>query len=132
MSDADLRSLAETACPGCGSCAGMFTANSMNCLGEAIGLSLPGTGTIPAERWADGTHTRTEPNPERIALSRRAAHALKRCLETDMRPLDIITEQALTNAFVLGHGDGRLDQHDSAHPGAGPLGGDSVQPGAAQ
>jgi dihydroxy-acid dehydratase len=79
----------------------MFTANSMNCLGEAIGLSLPGTGTIPAERWVDSTYSRTEPNPERTALSRRAAHALKHCLEKDIRPLDIITEQSLTNAFVL-------------------------------
>jgi dihydroxy-acid dehydratase len=101
MSDSELRSLAEKACPGCGSCAGMFTANSMNCLGEAIGLSLPGTGTIPAERWTDNTFTSTEPNPERTALSRRAAHALLRCVEKDIRPLDIITEQSLTNAFVL-------------------------------
>jgi dihydroxy-acid dehydratase len=101
MSDTELRSLAEKACPGCGSCAGMFTANSMNCLGEAIGLSLPGTGTIPAERWTDNTFTATEPNPDRIALSRRAAHALQYCLEKDIRPLDIITEQSLTNAFVL-------------------------------
>jgi dihydroxy-acid dehydratase len=101
MSVADLRSLAESACPGCGSCAGMFTANSMNCLGEAIGLAVPGTGTVPAERWTDGTFTRTEPNPDRIALSRQAAHALKRCLDNNVRPLDIVTEQALTNAFVL-------------------------------
>ncbi len=101
MSDAQLRGLAEKACPGCGSCAGMFTANSMNCLGEAIGLSVPGTGTIPAERWVDETFSRTELNPERIALTRQAAHALKRCLEQNVRPLDIITEQGLTNAFVL-------------------------------
>jgi len=101
MSDAQLRSLAEKACPGCGSCAGMFTANSMNCLGEAIGLSVPGTGTVPAERWVDGTFRRTEPNPDRIELSKRAAHALKRCLNENIRPLDIITEQSLTNAFVL-------------------------------
>jgi dihydroxy-acid dehydratase len=101
MSEAELRSLAEKACPGCGSCSGMFTANSMNCLGEAIGLAVPGTGTVPAERWLDGSHTRTEPNPDRIALSKQAAHALKRCLEENVRPLDIITEQSLTNAFVL-------------------------------
>jgi dihydroxy-acid dehydratase len=101
MSDAQLRSLAEKACPGCGSCAGMFTANSMNCLGEAIGLSVPGTGTIPAERWTDNTFSQTEPNPERIELSRKAARALKHCLENDIRPLDIITDQSLTNAFVL-------------------------------
>jgi dihydroxy-acid dehydratase len=101
MSEQELRSLAEKACPGCGSCAGMFTANSMNCLGEAIGLSVPGTGTIPAERWTDTTCTHTEPNPDRIALSKQAAHALKRCLDENIRPLDIITEQSLTNAFVL-------------------------------
>jgi dihydroxy-acid dehydratase len=101
MSDAELRSLAEKACPGCGSCAGMFTANSMNCLGEAIGLALPGNGTIPAERWTDNTYTKTEPNPERTALTKKAAHALKRCLEQNVRPLDIVNEQALNNAFVL-------------------------------
>ena len=55
MTDGELRSLAETACPGCGSCAGMFTANSMNCLGEVLGVALPGNGTIPAERWTDNT-----------------------------------------------------------------------------
>lgn len=99
MSDAELRALAEKACPGCGSCAGMFTANSMNCLGEVIGLALPGNGTIPAERWA-GENT-TELNPERIALVQNAARALKRCLDENIRPLDIVTEQALVNAFVL-------------------------------
>jgi dihydroxy-acid dehydratase len=99
MSEADLRSLAAKACPGCGSCAGMFTANSMNCLGEAIGLALPGNGTITAERWReDGSR---ELNPERIELSRRAARTLKTCLEQNVRPLDIIDEQALVNAFVL-------------------------------
>ena len=101
MSEGELRSLAQKACPGCGSCSGMFTANSMNCLGEAIGLSVPGTGTVPAERWVDGTFTRTEPNPDRIALSKQAAQALKRCVDQNVRPLDIITEQSLVNAFVL-------------------------------
>ncbi|MGC8884724.1 MAG: dihydroxy-acid dehydratase [Bryobacteraceae bacterium] len=101
MSDADLRALAERACPGCGSCAGMFTANSMNCLGEAIGLALPGNGTIPAERWSPKTPRATELNPERVEITKKAAHALKRCLENDVRPLDIVTEQALVNAFVL-------------------------------
>jgi dihydroxy-acid dehydratase len=101
MSDAELRALAERACPGCGSCAGMFTANSMNCLGEVIGLALPGNGTIPAERWADKAARTTELNPERVEISKRAAHALKRCLEKNVRPLDIVTEQALVNAFVV-------------------------------
>jgi dihydroxy-acid dehydratase len=101
MSDAELRALARRACPGCGSCAGMFTANSMNCLGEAIGLALAGNGTTPAERWVDKEKGVTEPNPDRIALVKRSAHALKRCLDRNIRPLDIVNEQALVNAFVL-------------------------------
>ncbi len=101
MSEGELRSLAERACPGCGSCAGMFTANSMNCLGEVIGLALPGNGTIPAERWVGGGRAATEPNPERVELVKRAARALKECLEKEIRPLDIVTGQSLTNAFVL-------------------------------
>ncbi|MCE5307849.1 MAG: dihydroxy-acid dehydratase [Acidobacteriales bacterium] len=101
MTEDALRSLAEKACPGCGSCSGMFTANSMNCLGEVIGLALPGNGTIPAERWVNGPGSTTEINPDRLALVRRAAAALKNCLEKNLRPLDIVTEKALVNAFVL-------------------------------
>jgi dihydroxy-acid dehydratase len=101
MSDNELRGLAEKACPSCGSCSGMFTANSMNCLGEAIGLALPGTGTITAEAWVDARRSGVALNPERIALSKRAAHALKHCLDNNIRPLDLITEQSLVNAFVL-------------------------------
>ncbi len=101
MTNAELRALAERACPGCGSCAGMFTANSMNCLGEAIGLALPGNGTIPAERWAGKAPHTTELNPKRVEITKKAAHALKRCVENEIRPLDIVTEQALVNAFVL-------------------------------
>ncbi len=100
LTEAELRALAEKACPGCGSCSGMFTANSMNCLAEAIGLALPGNGTIPAERWVDGG-ARTELNPERMELVKRAARILKRCLEENVRPLDIVNEQSLDNAFVL-------------------------------
>jgi dihydroxy-acid dehydratase len=99
ITDRELCALAEKACPGCGSCAGMFTANSMNCLGEAIGLALPGNGTIPAERWKDDDST--ELNPDRLELARRAARTLKRCLEQNVRPLDLVTEQSLTNAFIL-------------------------------
>jgi dihydroxy-acid dehydratase len=101
MTEGELRNLAERACPGCGSCAGMFTANSMNCLGEALGLALAGNGTIPAERWTDASYTKTELNPERVELTKRAAHALKRCLEQNIRPLDIVNERSLVNAFVL-------------------------------
>jgi len=101
MSDAGLKQLAEKACPGCGSCSGMFTANSMNCLGEAIGLALPGNGTITAERWTPGGECRTELNPERLELVRKAGRALKRCMEENLRPLDIVDQQALDNAFIL-------------------------------
>ncbi len=101
MSERELRSLAERACPSCGSCAGMFTANSMNCLGEAIGLALPGNGTIPAESWADPEKTWTELSTERAELVRKACRALRACLESNLRPLDIVTRQALDNAFVL-------------------------------
>ena len=101
MSEADLRELTERACPGCGSCAGMFTANSMNCLGEVVGLALPGNGTIPAERWVDAKQTATEINPERVELVKRSAHALKDCMERNLCPLDIVTEQAIDNSFVM-------------------------------
>ncbi len=101
MSEAELRGLAERACPSCGSCSGMFTANSMNCLAEVVGLALPGNGTIPAARWVDDHSTATELNPERVALVRKAAHVLKDCLENKILPLDVVTEQAMDNAFAL-------------------------------
>jgi len=94
----DLEELAERACPGCGSCAGMFTANSMNCLGEAIGLALAGNGSITAEILVNGKRT---PNPQREELLRKAAHALKRCIDQNIRPRDIVTKASLDNAFVL-------------------------------
>lgn len=97
----DLRHLAETSCPGCGSCAGMFTANSMNCLGEAVGLALPGNGTITAEVWANAEKTMTKLNPARIQLVKDAAAALKRCLEGNLRPRDIVNRQAIDNAFIV-------------------------------
>ncbi len=95
-----LRRLAETSCPGCGSCAGMFTANSMNCLGEVVGLALPGNGTVTAEIWADRQRTRTKPNPRRERIVRDAARMLKRCVKGGLRPLDIVNRQAIDNAFV--------------------------------
>jgi dihydroxy-acid dehydratase len=99
ISEAQLRRLAERACPGCGSCSGMFTANTMNCLGEVLGLALPGNGTIPAERW-NAAGEATEINPVRLELCRQAARALKRCLEENIRPLDIVTRRAIDNAFI--------------------------------
>ena len=101
IDDGDLRRMAETSCPGCGSCAGMFTANSMNCLGEAVGLALPGNGTVTAEVWADESKTATKLNPQRIQLVKDAASVLKRCLAENIRPLDIINRDAIDNAFIL-------------------------------
>ncbi len=100
LSDAGLCSLADNSCPGCGSCAGMFTANSMNCLGEVVGLALPGNGTITAEIWADRKKTRTKVNPARVRLIRDAAASLARCIRHDVRPLDIVTRDAIDNAFI--------------------------------
>jgi dihydroxy-acid dehydratase len=101
IEEGQLRELAEHSCPGCGSCAGMFTANSMNCLGEVVGLALPGNGTITAEVWADDSRTKTRLNPERMELVRDAARALKACLANNRRPLDIVTREAIDNAFVV-------------------------------
>ncbi|MCE9614563.1 MAG: dihydroxy-acid dehydratase [Lentisphaerae bacterium] len=100
LSEAKLQKLACRACPGAGSCSGMFTANSMNCLGEVIGLALPGNGTITAEVWADRRKTRTRPNPARTRLLRDAARALKRCIEKNIRPRDIVTRASIDNAFI--------------------------------
>jgi len=96
VTDEEMREIEQCACPGCGSCSGMFTANSMNSLTEAIGLSLPGNGTILA------THT------ERIALFRRAArqivkNALAYYEDGDERvlPRSIATREAFLNAMTL-------------------------------
>ncbi len=89
MSEEELGELEEAACPGCGSCAGMFTANSMNCLTEAVGLGLPGNGTIPAVSAA------------RIRLAKEAGMAVMRLLERDIRPRDIATRQAFENAMAV-------------------------------
>jgi dihydroxy-acid dehydratase len=101
ISTAELENLAENSCPGCGCCAGMFTANSMNCLGEVVGLALPGNGTITAQVWKDSKKTATELNPERIALCQRAANTLTTCISKNIRPLDIVTPTAIDNAFIL-------------------------------
>ena len=83
----ELTDYEETACPGCGSCAGMFTANSMNCLTEAIGLGLPGNGTIPAVAAA------------RYRLAKQAGMQVMKVLAKDLRPRDILTPAAFTNAL---------------------------------
>ena len=95
-----LERIANRACPGCGACSGMYTANSMNCLGEVVGLALPGNGTITAEVWANKAKTKTKLNPDRIALVKQAAKILKRCIEKNIRPLDLVNETAIDNAFI--------------------------------
>ncbi len=87
MSEANLESCAFTACPTCGSCSGMYTANSMNCLTETIGMSLPGSGTIPAVMSA------------RLRLAKVAGERVMDLLKEDIRPSDIITEKAIENAM---------------------------------
>lgn len=89
MSQEDLELLEEVACPGCGSCSGMFTANSMNCLTEVLGMGLPGNGTIPAVHAA------------RIRLAKMAGMQIMDLLEKDIRPLDIMTAQAFENALTV-------------------------------
>jgi len=89
MTEAELELMEEAACPGCGSCAGMFTANSMNCLTEALGMGLPGNGTIPAA------------NAERIRLAKKAGVAIMKLLEKDIKPRDIMTEDAFENALAV-------------------------------
>ena len=89
MSVAELTELEQVACPGVGSCAGMFTANTMNCLTEALGMGLPGNGTIPA---TDG---------RRRQLAREAGQKIVEILKADIRPRDIITGDAIHNAFTV-------------------------------
>lgn len=101
MSPGQLEDIANTACRTCGSCAGMFTANSMNCLAEAIGLAQPGNGTIPAAVWTDPKSMTWIINPERIRLVEQAADTLENALLNNIRPLDIVTKASIDNAFIL-------------------------------
>ncbi|MEW5762066.1 MAG: dihydroxy-acid dehydratase [Bacillota bacterium] len=89
MDEATLAELEDAACPGCGSCAGMFTANSMNCLTEALGLALPGNGTIPAVSAA------------RRRLAKMAGMQVMHLLQEDIRPAKILTPQAFENALAV-------------------------------
>ncbi len=89
MSEEELKELAECACPGCGSCAGMFTANSMNCLSEALGLALPGNGTIPAVAAA------------RVRLAKEAGMRIMDLVEKQITPRRIATLEAFRNAIAV-------------------------------
>ncbi|MDP4121050.1 MAG: dihydroxy-acid dehydratase [Bacillota bacterium] len=89
ISEAELTEIEETACPGCGSCSGMFTANSMNCLCETLGMALPGNGTIPAVYSS------------RLRLAKSAGMQIMELLSQDLRPFDIMTEHAFRNALTV-------------------------------
>ena len=89
ITEEQLQELEMTACPTPGSCSGMFTANSMNCLCEAIGMALPGNGTIPAV------------DPKRRQLYEATGKQIMVLVEKDIKPLDVITEKSFDNALVL-------------------------------
>jgi dihydroxy-acid dehydratase len=89
ISEAQLKVLEDFGCPTCGSCSGLFTANSMNCLCEALGIALPGNGSILAV------------DLRREALAQAAARQLMALVDMDLKPLDIITPEAIDNAFAL-------------------------------
>jgi dihydroxy-acid dehydratase len=87
--EAELREVEGSACPGCGSCAGMFTANTMNCMMEALGLALPGNGTIPAVYAA------------RDRLAKDSGRKIMELVEKNLRPRDILTKEAFENAVAV-------------------------------
>jgi len=89
ITEAELTQIEQQACPGCGSCAGMFTANTMNCLTEVLGMGLPGNGTIPAV------------DARRRDLARQAGEQVMQLLAQDIRPRSIITADAIFNALTM-------------------------------
>jgi len=89
INDKQLNELENFSCPTCGSCSGMFTANSMNCLMEALGMALPGNGSILAI------------DPLRHELAKKAAKQIVTLVEKDIKPRDIVTKESIMNAFVL-------------------------------
>ena len=88
IDDEGLREYEENVCPGCGSCSGMYTANSMNCLCEAIGIALPGNGTVPAVTG------------KRIMMAKEAGMVIMNLVEKDIKPRDIITSKSVRNALT--------------------------------
>ena len=89
MTEAELEEIEIAACPGCGSCSGMYTANTMNCLTEALGMALPGNGTIPAV------------DSRRLHLATQAGKQIIAILKKGLRPRDVITRTAISNAFAV-------------------------------
>ncbi|MEE0776568.1 MAG: dihydroxy-acid dehydratase, partial [Bacillota bacterium] len=89
LDDQGLCDVESNACPGCGSCSGMFTANSMNCITEVLGMGLPGNGTVPAVHSG------------RMRLAKTAGMQVMKMVEKDIRPLDIMTEKSFQNALTV-------------------------------
>ncbi len=89
MTEVELEEIEVAACPGCGSCSGMYTANTMNCLTEALGMALPGSGTIPAV------------DSRRIALAIEAGKQIMSIFEKNLLPRDVITKDSIANAFAV-------------------------------
>lgn len=89
LTDEELCELEQRTCPGCGSCSGLFTANSMNCMAEALGLALPGNGTIPAV------------DNRRLRLAKQAGMRIVDMIEKNVRPRDIVTLEAMENAISV-------------------------------
>lgn len=89
MSQKELDMVEDLACPTCGSCSGMYTANTMNCLTEALGMALPGNGTVPAVF------------SERLRLAKKAGMQIMEVLKADLRPRDILTKEAFENAVAV-------------------------------
>ena len=89
IDESGLEDYEENACPSCGSCSGMYTANSMNCLTEAIGMALPGNGTIPA------------PYSARLRLAKKSGMQIMELIKKDVKPLDIMTPAAFHNAETV-------------------------------
>ena len=89
IDEKELRYVEDTSCPTCGSCSGMFTANTMNCMMEALGIALPGNGTVPAVYSA------------RDRMAKEAGHQVMWLVEHNVRPRDILTEKAFENAVAV-------------------------------
>ena len=89
MTETELEEIEIAACPGCGSCSGMYTANTMNCLTEALGMALPGNGTIPAVA------------SRRMVLAMEAGKQIMAIFEKNLLPRDVITKDSITNAFAV-------------------------------
>ncbi len=89
MTEGQLLDIENSACPGCGSCSGMFTANSMNCMAEVLGLALPGNGTVPAVY------------AQRFRMAKHAGMQVMDLVEKDIKPLDILTSKSVENAISI-------------------------------